>query len=168
MFFVLSRAWDKEKFLSPHEESNLRPSDSAFRCSTTEPQRRYNERWLYFISNCMNKRLTEWMKTLSESKLECMNNQVIDKRLIDWLVIYWLFYRLIGWPWDWLTDRPLTYCFKLTDYWLTDWMTLLTDLVTVEKEGLEWSNIFNIVCFFFNAVLFFCLFFCFFLFCLVF
>ena len=39
MFFVLSRAWDKEEILSPHEESNLRPSDSAFRCSTTEPQR---------------------------------------------------------------------------------------------------------------------------------
>ena len=34
--FVLSRAWDKEKILSPHEESNLRPSDSALRCSTTE------------------------------------------------------------------------------------------------------------------------------------
>ena len=27
MFFVLSRAWEKEKILSPHEESNLRPSD---------------------------------------------------------------------------------------------------------------------------------------------
>ena len=26
-FFVLSRAWDKEKILSLHEESNLRPSD---------------------------------------------------------------------------------------------------------------------------------------------
>ena len=26
-FFVLSRAWDKEKILSSHEESNLRPSD---------------------------------------------------------------------------------------------------------------------------------------------
>ena len=26
-FFVLSRAWDKEKILSPHEESNLRRSD---------------------------------------------------------------------------------------------------------------------------------------------
>ena len=34
--FVLSRAWDKEKILSPYEESNLRPSDSALRCSTTE------------------------------------------------------------------------------------------------------------------------------------
>ena len=29
MFFVLSRAWDKEKILSPHKESNLRPSDSG-------------------------------------------------------------------------------------------------------------------------------------------
>ena len=37
-FIVLSRAWDKEKILSPHEESNLRRSDSALRCSTTKPQ----------------------------------------------------------------------------------------------------------------------------------
>ena len=29
MFFVLSRAWDKENIRSPHEESNLTPSDSA-------------------------------------------------------------------------------------------------------------------------------------------
>ena len=34
VFFVLSRAWDKEKILSLHEESNLRPSDSALQCST--------------------------------------------------------------------------------------------------------------------------------------
>ena len=32
--FVLLRAWDKEKVLSSHEESNLRPLDSALRCST--------------------------------------------------------------------------------------------------------------------------------------
>ena len=31
--FVLSCAWDKEKILGPHEESNLRPSDSALWCS---------------------------------------------------------------------------------------------------------------------------------------
>ena len=31
MFFVFSRAWDKEKVLSPHEESSLRPSYSALR-----------------------------------------------------------------------------------------------------------------------------------------
>ena len=46
MFFVLSRAWDKEKILNPHEESNLRFSDSALRCSTTEPQRLHGERGL--------------------------------------------------------------------------------------------------------------------------
>ena len=46
-FFVLSRAWDKEKILSPgHEESSLRPSDSALRCSTTKPQRLHSERGL--------------------------------------------------------------------------------------------------------------------------
>ena len=41
MFFVSSPAWDKEKILSSHEGSNLRPSDSALRCSITEPQRLY-------------------------------------------------------------------------------------------------------------------------------
>ena len=38
MFFVSSRAWDKEKILSPHEESNFRPSDF-----NTELQRLYGE-----------------------------------------------------------------------------------------------------------------------------
>ena len=42
--FVLSPAWDKEQILSPHEESNLRPLNSALRCSITEPQRLYGER----------------------------------------------------------------------------------------------------------------------------
>ena len=32
--------------LSPHQESNLRPSDSALRCSTTEPQRLHGKRGL--------------------------------------------------------------------------------------------------------------------------
>ena len=35
----------------PHEEMNLRPSDSALRCSTTEPQRLYGERGLLRSSN---------------------------------------------------------------------------------------------------------------------
>ena len=30
--------WDKEKIPSPHEESNVRPSESALLCSTSEPQ----------------------------------------------------------------------------------------------------------------------------------
>ena len=38
MFFVLLRALDEEKLLSPHEETKLTPSDSSLRCSTTEPQ----------------------------------------------------------------------------------------------------------------------------------
>ena len=46
MFFILSRVWDKETILSPHEESNLRPSDSALRCCATEPQRLHGERGL--------------------------------------------------------------------------------------------------------------------------
>ena len=36
----------KEKILSPPEESSLGPSDSALRCSTTEPQRLHGERGL--------------------------------------------------------------------------------------------------------------------------
>ena len=43
---VLSRARVQEKILSSREVSNLRPSDSALRCSTTEPQRLYGERSL--------------------------------------------------------------------------------------------------------------------------
>ena len=46
VFFVLSRVWDEEKILSPHEELNLRSSDSVLRCSTTELQRPYGERGL--------------------------------------------------------------------------------------------------------------------------
>ena len=39
---------------SPHEESNLRPLDSAFLCSTTEPQRLYGERGLLRSSHDMH------------------------------------------------------------------------------------------------------------------
>ena len=46
MFFVLSRVWDKDKILSPNEESNLRPMDSVLRYTTTEPQRLYGEQGL--------------------------------------------------------------------------------------------------------------------------
>ena len=50
-FFVLSRACDKEKLLSPRWESNLRPSDFARRYFTTEPQRLLGERGLLQSSN---------------------------------------------------------------------------------------------------------------------
>ena len=36
LFYVQSRASDKEKTLSSHEESNLRPSYSTLRCSTND------------------------------------------------------------------------------------------------------------------------------------
>ena len=36
MLFVKSIVWNKENILSPHEESNLRPLDSAFRCSNPD------------------------------------------------------------------------------------------------------------------------------------
>ena len=45
-FFILSGAWDKEKVLSPYEESNLTPLNSALWCSTTELQRLHREQGL--------------------------------------------------------------------------------------------------------------------------
>ena len=50
--------------LSPLEESNLRPLDSALRCSTTEPQRFYSERGL-LRNLCM----TSFSISLPNSKL---------------------------------------------------------------------------------------------------
>ena len=46
VFFILSWTWDKEKLLSPHEESNLRPLNSVLWCSTTKPQSLYGEQGL--------------------------------------------------------------------------------------------------------------------------
>ena len=50
MFFVLSRAWYKEKNSESDKESNPRPSDFALRCSITEPQRLHGERGLLLLS----------------------------------------------------------------------------------------------------------------------
>ena len=44
--FRLVTSMGQRKILSPHEDSNLRLSDSALRCSTTEPQRFHGERGL--------------------------------------------------------------------------------------------------------------------------
>lgn len=38
MLFILSWAWDKVKILSPHEESNPRPTDSMLQYFITVPQ----------------------------------------------------------------------------------------------------------------------------------
>ena len=37
----MSLSWNKETILSPHDELNLRPSDSTHQCSTAEPQGLY-------------------------------------------------------------------------------------------------------------------------------
>ena len=52
--FELVREIEKGVFNS--EESNLRPSDSALRCPTTEPQRLYGEQGLLLGISC-DKRL---------------------------------------------------------------------------------------------------------------
>ena len=49
--FCLVTSRDKEKILSPHKELNLRLSDSALRCSITEPQRLHNDQGLLRSSN---------------------------------------------------------------------------------------------------------------------
>ena len=49
VFRLVTSVWRNKKILSPHEESNLRPSDSALRCSTIEPQRPSGERGLLEI-----------------------------------------------------------------------------------------------------------------------
>ena len=57
MFCVLSRAGDKEKILSSYKEWNFRPSDSALRCCTTEPQRLYGERrplWSSYVTRVLH------------------------------------------------------------------------------------------------------------------
>ena len=48
--FRLVTSVGQRKILSSHEVSSLRPSDSALRCPTTEPQRLYGERGLLRIS----------------------------------------------------------------------------------------------------------------------
>ena len=61
------RVWDKEKIQSPHEESNLRSSDSALRCSTTEPRRLYGERGIRMSEGIFHFFFTE-LKTYHHSE----------------------------------------------------------------------------------------------------
>ena len=71
MVFVLPRAWDKEEIPSSHEES-----DSALRCSTTEPQRLHSEWGLlrssihkYYAIDIANPRSTQDACHMSETSL---------------------------------------------------------------------------------------------------
>ena len=73
MFFVSSLVWDKEKFLSPHEEFNLRPWDSALQCSTTEPQRLYGEQGP-LKSSCMT-------QILHTAKISNVDSIMFEKRM---------------------------------------------------------------------------------------
>ena len=61
------RVWDKEKIQSPHEESNLRSSDSALRCSITEPRRLYGERGIRRSEGILHFFFTE-LKTYQHSE----------------------------------------------------------------------------------------------------
>ena len=57
MFCVLSRARDKEKILSSYKEWNLKPSNSALRCCTTEPRRLSGERrplWSSYVTRVLH------------------------------------------------------------------------------------------------------------------
>ena len=82
MFFILPRAWDKEKILSPHEESNLRPSDSALRCPTTEPQRWQvlssvkGDSEFFLCPTLVIRRKTSFKIIISVSYLQHLNSQL--------------------------------------------------------------------------------------------
>ena len=73
------------KDLNPHEESNLRPSGSALRCSTTEPQIRWARSITTFIAQNLPF-LLFYLKTLlyrhmliqAVYKTVCLENFVID------------------------------------------------------------------------------------------
>ena len=74
MFFVSSRAWDKEKIVSPHEEWNLRPSDSALPLShrDSEVNEVYYE--VHMTHICMHRNMYTG-KTLHESVSVCTYSQ---------------------------------------------------------------------------------------------
>ena len=65
--------WDKEKFLSPHEELNLRPWDFALQCSTTEAQRLYGEQGP-LKSSCMT-------QILHTAKISNVDSIMFEKRM---------------------------------------------------------------------------------------
>ena len=79
MFFVLSRAWDKEKILSPHEELNLRPvwskgwiphGDSEFFLCPMLVTRRKN----IFLNSSLSSKLTisTFLSKTEDGGLKCL------------------------------------------------------------------------------------------------
>ena len=84
MCFCLFTSVGQKKILSPHEESNLRPSDSAHWCSTTEPQRLHGERgqlrsssfnllWKIFWKIYHFGRYTSWQKQVNLMKYQMLS-----------------------------------------------------------------------------------------------
>ena len=56
VFFVLSRAWDKEKILSPHEESNLRlmGTQNFFSVPRSEPDEKKTSFYISLPSSTLD------------------------------------------------------------------------------------------------------------------
>ena len=97
MIFVLLRAWDKEKILSLHEESNSRPSDYWLRCSTTEPQRLY-------------KHDANEVADPSSMQDACHKNFVTD------LAHFWVFVAQCA---EFFYPQAVPLCFSLLEDWRT-------------------------------------------------
>ena len=84
VFLCFYERGTKKKILSPHEESNLRPTDSAHWCSTTEPQRLHGERgqlrsssfnllWKIFWKIYHFGRYTSWQKQVNLMKYQMLS-----------------------------------------------------------------------------------------------
>ena len=79
MYFHL--VWDKGKILSPHEESNLSPSDSMLQGSTTEPQRLW---WVRSIEKFMYGTQYDYrsaMLAMFVNKIRKLVNFELDKEI---------------------------------------------------------------------------------------
>ena len=77
MSFVFSRAWDKETILSPHEESDLRPSDFALRCSSAEPQRVDGEqvtKYIYDTHPVVTARISDVVSVMFVNRIKQMGS----------------------------------------------------------------------------------------------
>ena len=82
IFFVLSRAWDREEISSPHEKSNLKFSDSALRCFTTEPQRLFGGQGSYMTSvlHTATIRVAKVNKQGTNSATNCPFDKLLSSR----------------------------------------------------------------------------------------
>ena len=99
-FFVLSRAWLKEKILSPHEELNWNGTSdlriSELQCSTTESQILHDERglvrsftwknnFLYHLTELKINHLSYYIYKHDDIDIADPNSMYNLKRLPKWL-----------------------------------------------------------------------------------